>query len=143
MASAKQKKVKPSNGALRFGLCCLFASEPIKFRTTTATAMLRLGKPERLARLGEICQHNAGALMASLEFCAGNGIGVFRVNSQILAIKTHPVAVYAVNELPGGAAIVESFRGCGAFARAHDQRLLLHPDQFVVLNSPTPKTLAT
>ncbi|HTY88092.1 MAG TPA: UV DNA damage repair endonuclease UvsE [Candidatus Acidoferrum sp.] len=127
---------------LRLGLCCQFAREPIKFRTTTVTAMLRLGQRARLARLAELCQHNAGALMASLEFCARRGIGAFRVNSQILPVKTHPTAGYAVNELPGGAAIVERFQVCGAFARTHDLRLSLHPDQFVVLNSPNPKTLA-
>jgi UV DNA damage endonuclease len=142
MATAKQKTTRPPAGRLRLGLCCQFAGEPIKFRTTTATAMLRLGRRERLARLAELCQHNASALMASLEFCARHGIGAFRVNSQILPLKTHPTAGYDVNELPGGAAIVESFRGCGAFARAHDLRLSFHPDQFVVLNSPNPQTLA-
>lgn len=142
MAPTKPKKVKSSTGALRLGLCCQFAGEPIKFRTTTVTAMLRLGQRERLARLAELCQQNAAALMASLEFCAQHGIGAFRVNSQILPVKTHPEAGYAVSELPGGAAMVESFRNCGTFARAHDLRLSFHPDQFVVLNSPNPKTLA-
>ena len=142
MATAKQNKLKSSTGTLRLGLCCQFAGEPIKFRTTTVTAMLRLSQRERLARLAALCRHNAGALMAALEFCARHGIGAFRVNSQILPVRTHPTAGYAVNELPGGAAIVESFQSCGAFARAHDLRLSFHPDQFVVLNSPNPKTLA-
>jgi UV DNA damage endonuclease len=132
----------PPATRLRLGLCCLFARAPIKFRTTTATAMLRLGQRGRLARLAELCQHNAGALMASLEFCARHGIGAFRVNSQILPVKTHPIAGYEVNELPGSAAIIESFRGCGAIARAHDLRLSFHPDQFVVLNSPNKDTVA-
>lgn len=141
MTAVKQKKLKASQGVLRLDLCCQFVREPIKFRTTTVTAMLRLDQRERLARLAELCLHNASALMASLEFCAAHGIGAFRVNSQILPIKTHALAGYDVDELPGGAAIVESFRSCSAFARAHDLRLSFHPDQFVVLNSPNPKTL--
>jgi UV DNA damage endonuclease len=32
---------------LRLGLCCQFVREPIKFRATTAAAMVRLPKPER------------------------------------------------------------------------------------------------
>jgi UV DNA damage endonuclease len=139
MVTSRQKKAKSGATKLRLGLCCQFAREPIKFRTTTVTAMLRLGRPERLA---ELCQHNAAALMAALEFCARHGIGAFRVNSQILPAKTHPMAGYEVNELPGGATIVEHFRDCGTFARAHGLRLSFHPDQFVVLNSPAPKTLA-
>ena len=133
---------KPERSGLRLGLCCQFAREPIKFRTTTATAMLRRSRPERLARLAELCRHNADALMASLEFCARHGIGAFRVNSQILPVKTHPQAGYAIAELPASRAIIARFRECGAFARAHELRLSFHPDQFVVLNSPNPKTLA-
>ncbi|MBL6764783.1 MAG: UV DNA damage repair endonuclease UvsE [Verrucomicrobiae bacterium] len=132
---------RPKRGNLRLGLCCLFASEPIKFRTTTATAMLRLSRRERLARLSELCLVNADALMAALGYCAAHGIGAFRVNSQILPIKTHPEAGYAVEELPGSDAFVARFRECGAFAREHGLRLSFHPDQFVVLNSPNPRTL--
>jgi UV DNA damage endonuclease len=138
----RQKQGKLPISTLRLGLCCIFAREPIKFRTTTATALLRLSKREQLERVAVLCRHNALALMESVKFCALNGIGAFRVNSQILPIKTHPIAGYKINELPGGAAIVEIFRDCGAFARAHDVRLSFHPDQFVVLNSPNPKTLA-
>lgn len=131
----------PHDG-LRLGLCCMFAQEPIKFRTTTATAMLRLTKRERLARLAELCRLNAEALLASLQFCASHGIGAFRINSQILPVKTHPTAGYEAGELPGSAEIVAQFKECGAFARKHNLRLSFHPDQFVVLNSPNPKTLA-
>ncbi len=127
---------------LRLGLCCQFAEEAIKFRTTTATAMLRLDKKARLARLAELCRANADALLASLQFCADHGIGAFRINSQILPVKTHPTAGYDARNLPGAADIIARFRECGAFARKHDVRLSFHPDQFVVLNSPNPKTLA-
>lgn len=127
---------------LRLGLCCQFAREPIKFRTTTATAMLRLARPERLARLAELCQTNADALFASLHYCAAQGIGAFRINSQILPIKTHPQAGYDIRELPRGNEIVARFCECGAFARERGLRLSFHPDQFVVLNSPNNDTVA-
>lgn len=128
--------------ALRLGLCCQFAREPIKFRTTTVTAMLRLEKKPRLERLAGLCLGNAQALLEALQFCARHGIGAFRVNSQILPVKTHPAAGYAVAELPGAEAIVARFRACGTFARENNVRLSFHPDQFVVLNSPNPTTLA-
>lgn len=129
-------------GLLRLGLCCQFAAEPIKFRTTTATAMLRLSKAERLDRLAGLCRANAEALRASLEYCAASGIGAFRINSQILPVKTHPEAGYEVEELPDAHSIVALFRQCGEFARLKDIRLSFHPDQFVVLNSPNPRTVA-
>ncbi|MCU0771593.1 MAG: UV DNA damage repair endonuclease UvsE [Verrucomicrobia bacterium] len=132
----------PRTAGLRLGLCCQFAAEPIKFRTTTATAMLRLGRRDRLARLAQLCQSNAKALRQSLEFCAGHHIGAFRINSQILPVKTHAEAGYQIEELPGNADIIARFQECGEFARATDLRLSFHPDQFVVLNSPNPQTLA-
>ena len=141
MASKTQESANLAKNALRLGLCCQFASEPIKFRTTTVTAMLRLGQTQRLERLAELCRINADALMAALQFCAVHGIGAFRINSQILPVKTHPMAGYEMGELPGSADLVARFRQCGEFARQHHLRLSFHPDQFVVLNSPNPKTL--
>jgi UV DNA damage endonuclease len=139
---AKKQFARTYRGTLRLGLCCQFAREPIKFRTTTATAVLRLSRRERLARLAELCRGNAEALWTSLQFCEIHGIGAFRINSQILPVKTHPTAGYEVTELPDSAAIIARFRECGAFAREQNLRLSFHPDQFVVLNSPNPKTLA-
>lgn len=142
MTSASEASRPQRPNALRLGLCCQFAAEPIKFRATTATAMLRLPKPARLARLAELCRANAEALLAALEYCASHGIGAFRIISQILPVKTHPEAGYAMDELPGGAEIIAAFRESGRFARANNLRLSFHPDQFVVLNSPNPQTLA-
>jgi len=140
-----QKKGESSGAqsdTLRLGLCCQFAQEPIRFRTTTATAMLRLPKPERLARLSALCLANASTLHDALDYCASHGVGAFRINSQILPLKTHPTAGYHVTELEQHAAVAARFRECGAFARKHNLRLSFHPDQFVVLNSPNPTTLA-
>jgi len=132
---------RPTSHKLRLGLCCQFTREPIKFRTTTATAMMRLPRADQLARLADLCRSNADALIASLDYCGLHGIGAFRINSQILPLKTHPQVGYDMNELPCGKEIVARFRECGAFAQERGLRLSFHPDQFVVLNSPNPRTL--
>ena len=121
---------------IRLGLCCLFRNEPIRFRTTTVTAMLRLKPAARRQHLAGLCMANARALHAALEYAATHGIGAFRVNSRILPVKTHPATRYEVEDLPDGKAIAAEFRRCGAFARAHNLRTLFHPDQFILLNSP-------
>jgi UV DNA damage endonuclease len=142
VASTRKTPRRRQPHTLRLGLCCQFVNEPITFRSATATAMLRLPGPVRLARLADRCRANAEALLAALQFCARHGIGAFRISSQILPVKTHPEAGYTMDELPDGAEIVARFRACGEFARANNLRLSFHPDQFVVLNSPNPKTLA-
>lgn len=130
------------NSKLRLGLCCQFVEQPIRFRTTTATSLLRLSSSDRLQKLSELCLANAKSLMSSLRFCAEEGIGSFRIVSSILPVKTHPEAGYGIYDLPDADAIVTAFQECGAFARSHDVRTVFHPDQFVVLNSPRPHVVA-
>ena len=120
---------------IRLGLCCIFRDQPIRFVTTTATAIGKLKRPDALKKLSRLCLENADALLAALQFCADNGIGCFRINSQILPIKTHPTCGYEVDDLPEASEIVRRFRECGKFARKHKLRTCFHSDQFVVLNS--------
>lgn len=122
----------------RFGLCCMFRDQPIKFVTTTATAIARMNRAAALAKLSRLCLENANALLAALQFCADHGIGCFRINSQILPIKTHPTWGYQVDDLPEHDEIIGRFKECGAFVRKNMLRTCFHPDQFVVLNSPRP-----
>ena len=136
MASPKTKRPGIAAGALRLGLCCQFIAQPIKFSTTTATALARLPRREQLARLAALGTANAGSLLAALKFCAANGIQSFRIISPILPVKTHPTVGYRMEELPGAQELVAQFRRCGEFARAQGIRTGFHPDQFVVLNSP-------
>lgn len=121
---------------LRLGLCCLFRDQPIKFANTTATAIGRMERADGLAKLGRLCEANAEALMLALQFCARTGIGCFRINSQILPLKSHPVLGYTLDDLPQGVEILARFQACGAFATRSGLRTCFHPDQFIVLNSP-------
>lgn len=126
---------------IRLGLCCIFRDEPIKFGSTTATAIGKMERADALDKLARLCAANAEALMAAARFCAANGIGCFRINSQILPLKTHPRDGYAMSDLPDGEAIVQRFREVGEFAKQQNLRLCFHPDQFVVLNSPKPAVI--
>jgi UV DNA damage endonuclease len=127
---------------IRLGLCCLFHKEPIRFRTTTARVMTRLDRAAALDRLASLCLHNGKALLQALEYCVAHGIGDFRVNSRILPLRTHPMIGYRVSELPGARQIIAAFRQCGTFAQDNALRLTFHPDQFILLNSPSPAVIA-
>lgn len=121
---------------MRLGLCCTFLKGKIRFRTVTARPLRTLEREARGRKLRELAAHNAEALRAAVAFCAGNGIGCFRVTSQILPLKTHPELGYGADML--GEDILSAFRGVGDFARERGIRLSFHPDQFVVLSSPDP-----
>ena len=126
---------------IRLGLCCIFRDQPIKFRNTTVKSISSMSRDAALAKLSHLCLANAEALEVSLQFCVDNGIGCFRVNSQILPLKTHAQCGYNVFDLPDGEEVVRRFKMCGEFAHQHDVRTCFHPDQFVVLNSPRPEVV--
>lgn len=121
---------------MRFGLCCLFVNEPVTFRSTTAKALLQLPRDRQLAKLSELCTHNARSLLQALEVARRLGIGAFRIMSPLFPRMTHPEVGYSLQELPDGAGIIGLLSATRDFAAANDIRLSFHPDQFVVLSSP-------
>ncbi len=122
---------------IRFGLCCIFRKEPIRFRRTTAKHMEKLDRRAQLEYISSICKHNAESLLQSLQFCRDHDIKDFRVNSQILPLKTHPDVGYDVENLPSHRRIIDAFLKCGEFCLKHDLRTTFHPDQFILLSSPS------
>ena len=125
----------------RLGLCCVFKEHPVKFRRSTAKFLSQLSEEERKVRLARLCSNNAESLMKALEYCHENNIGSFRINSQILPLKTHPEIGYEIDELPGALKIVDAFKACGAYSLKHDIRTTFHPDQFIVLSSNRPEVI--
>jgi UV DNA damage endonuclease len=92
--------------------------------------------------LSDLCLANADSLMNALRFCRDHGIGDFRINSQILPLKTHPETGYDIMDLPDGDSILRVLSACGRFCRDHDIRTGFHPDQFIVLSSPHTDVVA-
>lgn len=123
---------------IRWGLCCIFKEEPITFRRTTAAFLSKKDRKDQLRYLNELIVHNAESLLKALCFCKDNGIGDFRINSQILPLKTHPDQGYELNELPDVDLVYEKFRLCKEFGIENNIRMGLHPDQFTLLSSPHP-----
>ena len=124
---------------IRWGLCCIFRDAPIKFRRTTAKYSAKLSTDERMRHLSDICRHNANSLLEALQFCRRNGMNAFRINSQILPLKTHPQLGYEIEDLPQSTDIVNAFKKCKTYCRQHNLRTSFHPDQFILLSSPNPE----
>jgi UV DNA damage endonuclease len=118
---------------IRLGLCCMFVKEPIRFKTTTATHLLKLDDP--LKYLDPIILQNAEALSQAIDFCARAGIGSFRINSEFYPAVTHPRLKYTLQDLPSAKIIEKTLKNCGSQAKTLGIRLTFHPDQFVVLSS--------
>jgi UV DNA damage endonuclease len=97
----------------------------------------RFTRKDQLEYLSGICLNNAKSLLKALRYCGKNQILDFRINSQILPLKTHHGVGYDTRELSGYKEIVKIFESCGRFCRENNIRTTFHPDQFILLSSPT------
>lgn len=126
---------------IRFGLCCLFKEEPLKFRHSTAKNMQRFDSSEYPQRLSELCLHNSKTLLKAVERVNLSGIKSFRVMTPMFPLFTHPSLGYQLNDLQDCEEIKKTLNSVKAFKLQNDIRLSLHPDQFNVLNSPKGKVV--
>lgn len=122
----------------RLGLCCVFKEQKIKFRTVT---FANLSKPhisgsDPYNYLSDLILDNCKSLEMAIKYCAKAGIGSFRINSQFFPLATHPQVAYTVEKLPKGQQIADRLEACRRASQEYDVRLTLHPDQFILLNSP-------
>ena len=127
---------------IEWGLCCIFREEPIRFRRATAASLRPLPRPEQLRKLAALIRSNAENLKKAFECCAELKIGAFRINSELLMLATHAEAGYRLEELPEAGALRSLFDEAKRCADQLGLRRSLHPDQFVVLNSPDPRVRA-
>jgi UV DNA damage endonuclease len=74
-------------------------------------------------------------LDAILDYCAANGITMYRMSSDIAPYATHPDLTQFHGQIEECAADLARF---GDKAKRLGIRLSMHPSQFVVLNSPDP-----
>jgi len=126
---------------IRLGLCCIFRQEPIRFRQTTAAALVKVSREEQLGKLSSLCRANLASLSKAIEWVIANEVGAFRVLSPLFPRMTHPDVSYALEELPDHTFIRRQCEKIRARRRERDIRLSLHPDQFNVLSSPHPEVV--
>ena len=68
---------------LKLGLCCLFHNEPIKFKTYTKTALLKLSEVDRTDKILSIITHNIKTLQQAINYCYENNIESYRFSSDL------------------------------------------------------------
>lgn len=85
------------------------------------------------ARLIDTVNANLDCLEEMLRFNAAYGLLFLRLTSDLIPFASHPVCRFdwAVHFAP-------RFEKIGRFIKRHGLRISMHPDQFVVLNSPRP-----
>ena len=120
-----------------FGLVCITKSDAVRYRTVTRTRYLSFGTTERYALLNDLYRHNLGVLFKALEFCRNHVIRLYRVNTNLFPLSDWEDGI--------GREVLDTLQGdmgkVGPQADALGVRVLVHPEQYVVLNSLRPEVV--
>ena len=119
------------------GLVCLSSDESCKFRGLTRAQYLKAPTRDRSLKLRELYWDNLQRLHWTLGYCARRGIRLYRATSALFPMSDEPAGRKVLESMP---AMMSSV---GRRASKLGIRVLLHPDQFVVLNSESPQTRRT
>jgi UV DNA damage endonuclease len=111
---------------------CVSHSDELRFRTITRTRFLALDETQRRAKLSDIYADNLARLFRSLQFCDEREIRLYRMTSSLFPMNDDPAGEAVLKELE------PKMARFGEAAVALGVRVLIHPDQYVVLSSDSP-----
>jgi UV DNA damage endonuclease len=115
-----------------YGLVCMTVGPEVRFRTITLSRYRLLEPAARLEALRSLYADNTARLEGAAAYCAARGIRLFRMSAALYPMLdlTDDAAGYDVlNELaPRLLSAGQAFRDAGI-------RVLIHPEQYIVLNS--------
>jgi UV DNA damage endonuclease len=123
----------PTHGIPNLGLVCITVGPDVRYRTITRTRLLSLPAAEQASTLAALYRDNLRTLWKAVDYCAASGVRLYRVTSNLFP---------QIDTLTAGPifdALAPDMAGFGQHAAEHGVRVLIHPDQFVVLNSESPK----
>jgi UV DNA damage endonuclease len=113
----------------RLGLVCVTAGPEVRYRTITRTRFLLLPEAERFAKLEAIYRDNVATLYGAVDYCHARGIRLYRATSALFPQVDSPAGKDVL------AALAPAMAPFGRYADERGVRVVLHPDQYVVLNS--------
>ncbi|HEX8116265.1 MAG TPA: UV DNA damage repair endonuclease UvsE [Pyrinomonadaceae bacterium] len=131
MTPKTEKVVAP-----RLGLVCITHSDEVRYKTVTRKRLLQFPEGEQKRMLRELYAANLSRLNGALDFCAARGLSLYRMTSNLFPFADDAAGSDVLEEFS------DELRRTGARAAELGLRLVLHPDQFVVLSSDSPATVA-
>ncbi len=117
------------------GLVCVTSSKAVRYRTVTRKRLLQFDSLEQERMLRELYADNLRRLGEAIEFCNLNNIRLYRLSSGLFPFADDEIGDRVLSEFEEAMGLV------GDRASQLNIRLVLHPDQFVVLSSDRPDVI--
>jgi UV DNA damage endonuclease len=117
------------------GLVCITSSNQVRYRAMTRKRLLQLELPEQERSLRELYADNLRRFNLALDFCVEQGIRLYRLTSALFPFADEPIGEAILLEFQ------ETLRETGDRAQSLGIRVVIHPDQFVVLSSDKPDVI--
>jgi len=118
------------------GLVCITVSKDIRYRTVTRKRLLEQSDAGQRKLLDDIYRDNIQTLDGALAYCQREGIRLYRMPSSIFPFFDEDIGRDVMQPL------APALARTGARATRLGLRLVMHPDQFVVLSSDSPEVVA-
>ncbi|HEY9850198.1 MAG TPA: UV DNA damage repair endonuclease UvsE [Leptolyngbyaceae cyanobacterium] len=135
MNSSVISKQSPVNTVPNLGLVCITASDKVRYRAMTRKRLLQLAPAEQTKALRELYADNIIRLNAAIAFCNFHQIRLYRVTSALFPFADEPVGEEVLAEF------TDKLAQIGDRATELGIRIVIHPDQFVVLSSDKPDVI--
>lgn len=111
------------------GLVCITTSDAVRYKTVTRKTLLSLDAAARTEKLRAIYQENVNRVNLAIDFCKANDINLYRLTSGLFPFSDDPMGADVLDEFAA------QLSDAGNRAIASGLRIVMHPDQFVVLSS--------
>ncbi len=118
------------------GLVCITASKDVRYRTVTRKRLLEHSDEGQRRILEDIYRDNIQTFDKAMAYCEAEGIGLYRIPSSIFPFADEAIGREVL--APFAATLGRS----GRRALERGMRLVMHPDQFVVLSSDSEGVVA-
>jgi UV DNA damage endonuclease len=118
------------------GLVCITNSDEVRYKTVTRKRLLSFDEATQAEMLRNLYRENIERLKKGIEFCLANNINLYRMTSALFPFSDELTGTKILEEY------AEDLAATGTNALEKGLRLVLHPDQFVVLSSDSESVVA-
>jgi UV DNA damage endonuclease len=120
----------------QLGLVCITASKEVRYSTVTRKRLLQLSETEQSEILRNLYAKNLQSLNQAIDFCLNHELRLYRITSSLFPFADTELGEKILNEL--NTELLQT----GQRALTAGIRIVVHPDQFVVLSSDKPDVVA-